>query len=237
MGKRKPRTKLHTRELEEVRALLKEGKAVKAIALATGISTSKVYQIRRDYVPRLRILSPSVEVRTDRHHIARYATVVVSAVSKVEAAGCEAWVQAAPSGFSAPLHWAGLLYTPEESTTPPMTIRPERAARLDVAFALPPPEKEVLESASAGALISGQVAAIRFGEKERYMPGGLWNGEGCWLAVPVALYNPDLRQEAYIKPGVYRIAINVYCPGGEGDSQEFVLLSPDSWEGLQLSLA
>ena len=67
--------------------------------------------------------------------------------------------------------------------------------------------------------------------------GPLWNGEGCWLAQPLALDNPDHRLEAYLKPGSYNVEVSVGCENGQGDSQVFSLSSPPSWTGLTLSLA
>jgi hypothetical protein len=46
--------------------------------------------------------------------------------------------------------------------------------------------------------------------------------------------NPDPRLEAYLTPGEYIIKTSVGCVGGKGDSQEFTLTSPVSWEGLSL---
>lgn len=235
MGKRKPGTKVRPRELEEVKALLKSGKSIAAIKDATGISKSKVYQIRRDYTPQLHMRCPSVEVWTDRRRIGRYATVGVAATSKVEAAACQAWVEVLPSGRRLPLHWAGPEYTPEESSAPRITISLEKPARLDVAFALPPPGEGVPRAVSQGAIVSGQVTAMKFGDGVQYVPTEPWKGEGCWLATPGALYNPDPRHEAYCKPGEYRIKVTVDSPDGKGDSREFTLLSPASWGGLELN--
>ncbi|MBI4298633.1 MAG: hypothetical protein HY666_02620 [Chloroflexi bacterium] len=84
----------------------------------------------------------------------------------------------------------------------------------------------------AGGDISGSGNVV-VGERGS-IPGLPWSGEGCWLAQPVALYDPDPRLDAYRLPGEYRIKVTVECASGEGDSQEFILVSPDSWEGLQL---
>lgn len=66
------------------------------------------------------------------------------------------------------------------------------------------------------------------------MGGTLWSGEGCWLAQPLALDSPDPSLDAYLKPGEYRIKIEVGCEGGEGDNAEFFLKSPMSWKDLAL---
>lgn len=226
--------RIRSREFEEVRDLLRQGKTVAAIARQTGISRSKVYEIRRDYVPRLQIQSESVQVWTDRRHIARYATVEVVADSKVEAMDCWARVEDLLSGPSLPLHWAGVEYSPHESSAQRIIISPGEPARLDIAFALPPPRAEVNPLVSKGAIMSGQVTVMSPGGDARYVSEPRGNGEGCWLAQSAALYNPDPRLKAHRQPGDHRIRVTVGCRDGTGDSQQFILDSPMSWEGLQL---
>jgi len=63
-----------------------------------------------------------------------------------------------------------------------------------------------------------------------------WSGEGCWLAQPLALYNPTPKLESYLPPGEYRINVRVGCEAGIGDNREFILRSPILWEKLALLL-
>ena len=236
MRKHKNRTRVTAQHIEQVRDLLRF-KGVPAVVQETGVSSSKVYQIRRDSTPRLRIRSESVTIWTDGRHIARYATVEVAAVSKVEAVDCWAWADVlSPLGPSFPLHWAGTAYSPDEASAPRTTINPREPARLDVAVALPPPGRKRKLSSPEYVNASGQITAMGFdlGRRLPIVPNSSWYGEGCWLGHPVALYNPDPRLKAYLSPGEYRIKITVGCSDGEGEDQEFILVSPFSWEGLQL---
>jgi len=195
------------------------------------VTGANLADISEGYSPRLRILSPSVDIRTDGVSIARYATVEVAAASKVEARDCWAWVDVLPRGLSLPLHWSGTPYTAEEASAPRVIINPAKPVRLDVAVALPTPGKAVAHYPDA--IVSGEIAALfsssRYGEPA-------WNGEGCWLAQPLALYNPAPNLESYLPPDEYRIKVRVGCDSGEGDSREFILRSPISWKELALML-
>jgi hypothetical protein len=176
----------------------------------------------------LHIGAPSADVYSDGIYVAKYASIEVAAAN-LEARDCWAWADVIPSGPSFPLHWAGTPHTSEETTAARIMIRHERPARLDVAVALPPPDR-----ASADLYPD----ALRCGEVAIFLPGGHpWNGEGCWLAQPLALDNPDPSLEAYLAPGDYRIRIRVGCDNGEGDSKEFVLHSTSSWDTLSLTSA
>jgi hypothetical protein len=176
----------------------------------------------------LRLGSPSVNIFTDGISVARYATIEVVAINKLEAKNCWARVQTLPKGNLFPLHWAGTPYTSEETTAPRITIQLEIPARLDVAVALPTPGKAV--GLLQDTTFSGEVAMFLPSLHE----GSAWNGQGCWLAQPLALNNPNPRLQSYLKPSSYRIKVTVGCENGEGDNKEFILQSPASWEGLTL---
>ena len=198
MQKHKRGKRVTTQQLGEVRDLLKY-KIAAAVARDTGISSSKVYQIKRDYTPRLRIRAESVMIWTDGMHNARYATVEVAAVSKVEAVDCWAWaVVLSPLGPSFPLHWAGTAYSPDEASAPRITINPKKPARLDVAVAVPPPGRKPGVSPPEYVHTSGQITAIGYDLDRRVqiVPNSSSYGRGCWLGDPVALYKPDPRLKA-----------------------------------------
>ena len=192
---------------------------------------AKLIDTSESNVPRLRVLSPSVDVWTDGVDIARYATIEVAAVSKAEAKDCWAWVEVIPGGSALPLHWTGTTYTAEEASAPRVIINAAKPARLDVAVALPFPGKTVGQFPHAK--VTGEVAAYFPSSRHR---GQAWDGTGCWLAQPLALYNPAPNLESYLPPGSYRINVRVGCDTGEGDSREFILQSPISWEELRLLL-
>lgn len=180
----------------------------------------------------LRILSPSIGVWTDGVSIAKYATIKVATISGVEARDCWAWVDVLPQGPSLPLHWAGTPYTAEEASSPRTNISPSKAARLDVAVALPPPSEAPsnIEPTQVCGEVPMYVPSSRYGEQT-------WYGEGCWLAQPLALYNPSPGLESFLLPSKYKINVRVGCDKGEGDNREFILQSPISWEGLELMLS
>ena len=62
----------------------------------------------------------------------------------------------------------------------------------------------------------------------------IWNGEGCWLAQTVALYELDPGLESYLSLGEYRIVVTIGCDKGQGDSGTYMITSPTSWEGLHI---
>ena len=224
---------------EEARKVIERsrlGQGVRRIQRDTGISSGAIYKILKDLVPRLQIRGQTVTTRTDRRHVARYATLDVAAISKVEAAESWAWAEIESRGLLVPLHWGGEPYTPEESTAPRIPIQPQYPApRLDVAFALPPPERL---GVITGLASSGQVSSIILNENgysERdTLRDGTGDGKGCWLAQPVALYNPDQRSASYLPPGSYEVKVTVGCSSGEGDERYYTLVSPASWEDLDL---
>ena len=182
---------------------------------------------RRDIVPGLRIGLPRNTILTDKVDMARFASVEIPAVSGIEAKGCWGWVKVLPSGPSLPLHWRGTPFTGEQTNASRIIIRPDKSANLDVAVALP--TRKTVEM-SLQAEPCPEVPAFFTGSTPQ-LP---WHGEGCWLAQPSTLENPDPRSEAYLTPGEYNINVSVGCEGGKGDSRDFILHSPVSWEGLAL---
>jgi hypothetical protein len=195
----------------------------------------------------LRLGAASVRLFTDNLWVARYAVVEVRCVSKVEAEGC--WGRATvlgPKSLMVPLHWAGTPYGPQEHEAPLTRITPGMPARLDVAFALPPPgqERAGIERAATSGQISMSVTSF-YPQKEESswaIPSRQRQEpqrprlSGCWLAQPLALFNPRPGVRSYLVPGRYTIRVEVGCTQGEGDRSEFELVSPESWEGLQLHL-
>jgi hypothetical protein len=174
--------------------------------------------------------------RTDGPAVGHYATLTVEAVSKADAMNCSAWVtMLTPPGRSLPLHWAGMPMTPGRSEVPHFDISPTIPARLDVAFALPPPggpEAKYEPAANSSGLIA--MVVWPFGEARGSFGQELWRGEGCWLAQPEALFNPHPRSEGYLAPGEHRIRVRIrYSNRGEW-SGDFLLVSPQRWDALQL---
>ena len=163
--------------------------------------------------------------------IARYGTVDIAAVSKVMAEDCRAMVQVLSGSLQGRLvllHWAGEPITPQRSTAQGINIMPDILARLDVAFTVPPPNTPKPE---VSFQTSGQITrVIGMG-----LPDRQWQGEGCWLAQPEALYNPQISSEVYLSPGDYPIRILIRYSRRLEVSMEFILVSPNSWEGLQLA--
>jgi hypothetical protein len=177
--------------------------------------------------PGLCIGPSRITLFTDRLDFVRFASVEISAANGVEAKDCWGLVTVLPSGLSLPLHWRGTGFKAEQTALARIIVQPQKAANLDVAVSLPCPG--VVEMPSK-AEPCPEVPAFFVGST----PQPPWHGEGCWLAQPTALDNPDPRSEAYLSPGPHNIRISVGCEGGKGDVREFVLRSPVSWEGLTL---
>lgn len=234
MPRHKRQKRLSPEEVENIRQLSLSGKTAQAIHRKTGVSQSKVYQIQREDIPRLRIQNTSVATWIDGQRVGRYATVEVAAISKAVANDCTAWVEDLTTGAFFPLHWAGDLYGPEESSPQRKTVDPRKPARLDIAFALPRPCETSFQSTPAATMTSGQVSVISGSGIVSSMDEVPW-GKGCWLAQQMALYRPDTKIPAYRRPGEYRIKVTVDCPGGAGDSISLVLKSPVSWDKLEIT--
>ena len=233
MAKHKKGARLTAAEIGEVRERLK-WQEVPRISRETGISQSMIYSIKREYVPRLRIRSETVSNWTDGRNVFRCATQEVAADSKVKAFG-SAWGEIDSRDLVVPLHWAGTAITPEETNAPSVTFYPSKpAARLDIAFTFPPRDLEGIVVSDTGMNFSGQI--LESSGFTIHTPDPSSEVQGCWLAQPVALYNPHPGLAAYLPPGKYDLRVIVECDDGEGDERYYTLVSPDSWEGLELKL-
>lgn len=86
---------------------------------------------------------------------------------------------------------------------------------------------------------SGQIAQIGVGQAPSISLDTVsqprWDGRGCWLAQPLALYNPMVELEAYMPPGKYAIEVIVRWLGNGLMDHEFILTSGESWTGLDLT--
>jgi hypothetical protein len=174
-----------------------------------------------------------VKVYTDERRISMCACVNVWNRGSMEARRCWGTLRLLSLGDSSAhkyqeaiglfrLHWAGL---PFEEEAPTVDIPAEgHPCRLDIAFSLPPP----LERAQPdSAITSGRIAMLS-GLHEIY------SGRGCWIAVSTALLRPDVTNSFYLVPGSYQVAVTVGWADQRGQTQEFMLVSPSSWEGLSL---
>lgn len=216
-----------------VRDLLREGKlkGEKVGPRKWEVSESAIQEYLRKFTPdsplskgRLRLGVPRVEVCVQDPWVARYASVEVKADSELEARECLALVKVLPSGPEMPLHWArvpvseyGMLRIP---------INPNLPEYLQLAVTVP--VGRVPADVFPNAVRRWEVAA--------YIGGPPWDGEGCWLADPVALDFLDPGKESFLPPGEHHIKIRVGCPGMEGDTAEYIIVSPRYWEGLEVKL-
>lgn len=58
---------------------------------------------------------------------------------------------------------------------------------------------------------------------------------GAWIAIPYALSQADpWRNQAYLPPGEYEIEIEVKCENGKSDEKRLRLVSPDTWDEIQM---
>jgi hypothetical protein len=174
--------------------------------------------------------SPGVRNYRNGSRVARYATVEVANDSDVEAK-CWAWADVLAKGLTVPLHFAGTKITAGETDAPPILIYKRKPARLDVAFAMAAPGKT--QPVNQPTTVSGDVVIYPREPQETD-----WDGKGCWLAQPAALYNPDPGWESYLPPGDHRVKVIVGCLNGHGDiTANYVITSPSSWEGLDIKPA
>lgn len=190
-------------------------------------------QRERKAGPYLEMEFIAVKVYTDEQRISKCACVNVWNRGSREAQRCWGTLRLLSPGDSLAhryqeamehfrLHWAGL---PFEEEAPTVDIPAEGPpCRLDIAFSLPPP----LERARpTGAISSGRIAALS-------SLHDILSGRGCWIAVPAALLRPDVTNSFYLASGRYQVEVTVGWADKRGRSQEFVLVSPASWEGLSL---
>lgn len=183
--------------------------------------------LRQTAVTHLVIGPPRNKAVNDGLNVARFASVAVSA-DGTEAKGCWGWVKVLPSGPSLPLHWRETPFEEEQTEGSRIFIPPKRAAVLDLAFAIPYPQvKQVIQDAEPCQVVPTFIPGATRGSPP-------WHGEGCWLARPSALQNPDPRLEAYLAPGQYRIEVTVGSERRNGDSHEFTLSSPAVWSELRI---
>jgi hypothetical protein len=172
----------------------------------------------------------SVGLFTDGIAHANYATIEVVNGSEAEANECWAWADLVKPRVSLPLHYAGTDGGAAEGGAPRIRVNRKKPARLDLAFALPPPDRPPSGIVSEVTVISGVPMFIYRQEAP------MWKGRGCWLAQPLAMENPDLRLEAYLPPGEYRVTVTVGCENGTEESREYMLVSPESWQDLGIRL-
>lgn len=195
--------------------------------------SSAQHQREREAGPYLEIEPLSAKVYTDEQRVSMCACVNVWNRGSREAQRCWGTLRLLSPGDSLAhkyqetvgpfrLHWAGL---PFEEEAPTVHIPAEGPpCRLDIAFCLPPP----LERAQSGsAITSGRIATLA-------SLHDVFSGRGCWIAVSTALLRPDVTNSFYLVPSSYQVEVAVGCADQRGQTQEFMLVSPSSWEGLSL---
>jgi len=178
-------------------------------------------------IPNLKLGVPKTGIIDDGSRVAHYAIVDVLNDSSVEVLNCSAWVYIFERNLHLPLHFAGTPITASEAEAPRVIINPLKPARLDIAFA-PLSAKDKLKHSNI-TLTSGDV--VRFPPVEQLKKGDM---QGCWIAQPLALYNPQPGLEAFLKPGDYRLRVQVNCANGEGAKAEYTLMSPKWGDALKI---
>lgn len=244
MGRRGKKVKGTLKE-KQILDLLRQGYSVNYVASYCEVSKSEVRTLRRKKKEQeqggralLRILGPFVGRFSDKEgRTANYAFVKVRNTGSAQAK--RVWAMAdVPGVGSFPLHPAGEPYTWEEATAPKMDLLPGIAARWDVAFALPPSSlKQVARGMTSGQVTSLSVSAN--GKFSTAVSGGgdekkVWQGQGCWVAYPLALYSPVPCGPGFLRPGIYEVTVTVGCDNDDGEVRLFKLVSGQDWEGLEL---
>ena len=176
----------------------------------------------------VRLGTPRVGCWTDGLSTAKFATIDVVNESESEATNCWAWAELPETGATVPLHYAGANVGASATDPPRIRISPKKPARLELAFAVPAYGKS--PPASLPGVEVTDTVPMHLGLPQ----APWWNGEGCWLAHPTALENPDPRLESYLPSGEHKVRVSVGCDNCEGDAQEYVLTSPVSWLGLEI---
>jgi hypothetical protein len=55
---------------------------------------------------------------------------------------------------------------------------------------------------------------------------------GAWIAMPFALWDPELAKQARLESGRYDVTCLVHPINGHGDNCNFTIISSDNWMGL-----
>ena len=58
--------------------------------------------------------------------------------------------------------------------------------------------------------------------------------KGSWASMPLALSGNLGINQAYFTPGEYEVEIKVTCENGKGDKARFKIISPDTWDKLDM---
>lgn len=130
------------------------------------------------------------------------------------------------------LHWAGTAFGKEDQIAEVVDIPRGGSHRLDILFA-PLPEHYAGSDTTSGVVVS-----ITVGPDTGFLAEGASTSqmivEGCLIATPPALRNPDMSNQAYLPPGRYTGLAWVTCDNLLGEMPTLLLeiISPRVGEQL-----
>jgi len=133
------------------------------------------------------------------------------------------------------LHWVfDDPYLPTDLVRP-IDILPKDYRPLDVAFALPPSQKDVSKTVSGQTTTSGRIFAISVpGDTKSSQPFEA-KLKGCWIATRLALVTHK-DDQYHLSPGEYFVKVEVHYSGVEVEAKCFKIISPSDWHNLKMEL-
>ena len=177
--------------------------------------------------------------RDDKGRRALYCTANMSSDGPAAARRCfgflsilspEIVLSRLPRNFK--LHVAGTSTSLEDDVVEPVDIPPHGNRRLDVLFAPLP------EHYAGKGTTSGDVVGIKVDQYAGSLPESASSSqvivEGCWVATPQALRNPNRCNQAYLAQGKYTALVWVTCDNllGETPTLRLEIMSPGVGEQL-----
>lgn len=152
------------------------------------------------------------------------------------------------------LHWVGTDVEVGRDDAIRVEISPQESRELDVAFSiggtLPPGATFALKSISKSTrptsgtrwrpaesvYLDSDYSINTENDPEREEPVFHFEGPkiGAWIAIPFALWDPELAIQARLEPGRYEVTCLVHPTNGHGDSCNFTIISSHNWEELTI---
>ena len=133
------------------------------------------------------------------------------------------------------LHWVfDDPYLPTDRVRP-IDILPKDYCPLDVAFALPPSQKDVSKTVSGQTTTSGRIFASSVpGDTKSSQPFEV-KLKGCWIATHLALVTHK-DDQYHLSSGEYFVKVEVHYSGVEVEAKCFKIISPSDWHNLKMEL-
>jgi len=212
------------------------------------------------FEPNLKIERCCLRIfRYPNNHIRKFILLTIRNTGNEEALSCHARLSSNDTPQTEyPLHWAVTPYTPSRDHAEPIDILPKEPRDLDVAFSIGgtiptiPTSDGISTSTTTTTSESFRTAGTLDPE---YFAGTVWKSEdrspvegprnpvvriegprsGAWIALPLALTNPELAAQARLEPGQYHVEIEVFTINGNGDRCALTIISSLNWKELNFT--